>query len=167
MMDRTSSPRSRRSRASRNAILPCPPAITTRIIRSLFVPPATRRLFQDTGMDKAEIDREVRLFVYRHFVDHGAPPDVAMTATALGYSRDETERSFRRLGEGHALVFTPGTVDIWMASPFCALPTTFDVTSERGRWWGTCVWDSFGIPAALDADATIKPLLFTPPLLLL
>jgi hypothetical protein len=43
-----------------------------------------------------------------------------------------------------------------MANPFCALPTTFDVTAERGRWWGTCVWDSFGIPAALDADATIR-----------
>src|SRR5918996_3453418 len=101
MMERTSSPRSRRSGAIRNAILPCPPAITTRIICSSLDPPATRSLIQDTGMDKAEIDREVRLFIYRHFVEHGAPPDVAMPATALGYSRDETERSFRRLGESH------------------------------------------------------------------
>jgi hypothetical protein len=30
------------------------------------------------------------------------------------------------------------------------------VATARGAWWGTCVWDAFGIPAMLGEDATIS-----------
>ena len=53
------------------------------------------------------------------------------------------------------LVFEPGTLDIWMANPLCARPTDFRVTTASGSWWGTCVWDAFGIPAMLAEDAVI------------
>ncbi len=100
-------------------------------------------------------DREVRLFVYQHFVDEGEPPTAAQVADRLGKSTEDVEASFRRLEAAHVLVFAPGTLNIWMANPLCAFPTTFRVTTERGSWWGTCVWDAFGIPAMLDEDAAI------------
>jgi Alkylmercury lyase len=103
-----------------------------------------------------DFDGEVRLFVYRSFLDQGEPPTVAQTAAALGSPRDEVEAAFRRLEAGHVLVFAPGTLDIWMANPLCARPTTFRVETGRGSWWGTCVWDALGIPAMLGEDATIS-----------
>jgi hypothetical protein len=101
-------------------------------------------------------DRDVRVFVYRHFLDSGGPPTVEQTARALGSSLEEAEGSFRRLEAGRVLVFAPATLDVWMANPLSAFPTPFWVETERGAWWGTCVWDALGIPAMLDADATIS-----------
>lgn len=103
-----------------------------------------------------DLDRDVRLSVYRHFVDDGEPPTVNDVAAALGYADEEIEAAFRRLEAAHVLVFAPGTLNIWMANPLCAFPTTFRVETARGSWWGTCVWDAFGIPAMLDEDATIS-----------
>lgn len=100
-------------------------------------------------------DRNVRLFVYRRFLDRGEPPSVAEAAEGLGTSPAETEAAFRRLEAGHVLVFAPGTLDIWMANPLCAVPTAFRVATASGSWWGTCIWDAFGIPAMLGEDATI------------
>ena len=102
------------------------------------------------------LDRDVRLFVYRRFVDDGAPPNVAQVAEELGLSLEAAETSFRRLEQAHVLVFAPGTLNIWMANPLCAYPTPFRVKTPRGTWWGTCVWDAFGIPAMLDEAAVIE-----------
>lgn len=108
-------------------------------------------------MDATEVfDRDVRIFVYRHFLERCEPPTVAQTAEALGRSRGEVEAAFRRLEASHVLVFAPGTLNIWMANPLSAFPTSFRVATERGSWWGTCIWDAFGIPAMLGEDATIS-----------
>jgi hypothetical protein len=101
-------------------------------------------------------DRDVRLFVYRRFLAVGAPPSVADTAQGLGAGPDAVEASYRRLEAGHVLVLAPGTLNIWMANPLCAYPTPFWVETPNGAWWGTCVWDAFGIPAMLGTDATIS-----------
>ena len=98
----------------------------------------------------------VRLEVYRRFLADGAPPSVQAVATALGIPREEAVTGFHDLEAGRVLVFEPGTLDVWMANPLCARPTGFGVTTESGSWWGTCVWDAFGIPAMLGEDATIS-----------
>jgi hypothetical protein len=102
-----------------------------------------------------DFDRDVRVAVYRHFIDEGEPPSVVQVAGALERADEEVETAFRRLEAARVLVFAPGTLNIWMANPLCAFPTSFRVTTDRGSWWGTCVWDAFGIPAMLGADATI------------
>jgi hypothetical protein len=102
------------------------------------------------------LDGDVRLFVYRHFLDEGDPPTVAQTAAGLRITREEAEAAFRRLEAGHVLVFAPGTLDIWMANPLSAAPTAFRVTTPSGSWWGTCIWDALGIPAMLAEDATVS-----------
>jgi hypothetical protein len=103
-----------------------------------------------------DFDRAVRLFVYRHFVDRGKPPTVTQTAEALGASAEDAEAAFRRLEAARVLVFAPGTLDIWMANPLCAFPTPYWVATPSGSWWGTCIWDAFGIPAMLGEDGTIS-----------
>ena len=104
----------------------------------------------------ATLDRDVRLAVYRRFVDDGSPPTVDEVAAELGVPRGEVEDAFRRLEAARVLVFAPGTLNIWMANPLCAYPTSFWVETPRGGWWGTCVWDALGIPAMMGEDATIS-----------
>jgi hypothetical protein len=104
------------------------------------------------------LDNEVRLHVYRRFLDDGRPPGAADVAGALGISPDEAEASFRRLEEAHVLVLAPGTANVWMANPLSAFPTSFWVETPRGAWWGTCIWDALGIPAMLGTDATVSTL---------
>ncbi len=102
------------------------------------------------------VDREVRLFVYRHFLDEGVPPTVAEAAEALAIAVPDAEASFRRLEANRVLVFAPGTLDIWMANPLCAYPTSFWVETPRGAWWGTCIWDALGIPAMLGEPGVVR-----------
>jgi hypothetical protein len=106
----------------------------------------------------AELDNDVRLHVYRRFVDDGQPPTVAEVADALGVGEKAAAGSFRRLAEGRVLVLAPGTVSVWMAQPFCAFPTTFRVETPRGSWWAPCVWDAFGIIGALGDEGTVATL---------
>jgi hypothetical protein len=101
-------------------------------------------------------DREVRLFVYRFFVEQGRPPSVEETATTLGSTAEEVAAGFRRLEDGHVLVLAPGTLNIWMANPLSAFPTPFWVETPRGDFWGTCVWDAFGIVAMLGGEGTVS-----------
>jgi Alkylmercury lyase len=103
----------------------------------------------------ADTATAVRLEVYRRFLEDGRPPTVEGVADNLGLAPAEAEAAFRELESGRVLVFEPGTLDIWMANPLSARPTAFRVTTASGSWWGTCVWDAFGIPAMLGEDATI------------
>ena len=50
------------------------------------------------------------------------------------------------------LTLFPDRHEVWMAHPFSATPTAFPVDTPRGRYWGNCAWDAFGIPAVLGID---------------
>ena len=104
----------------------------------------------------ADPDNDVRLAVYRHFVDHGEPPSAADVGDTLGIGAEEAAAAFRRLADARVLVLSPGSLDIWMANPLCSVPTGFWVTTARGSWWGTCIWDALGIPAMLGTDGTVE-----------
>jgi hypothetical protein len=105
--------------------------------------------------DTATFDREVRLLVYRKLVEEGVPPTAPEIARELGVTTSDVETSFRRLADGHVLVLAPGTPYIWMASPFSAVPTPFEVVVGERRYFANCVWDALGVPACLHADARI------------
>jgi hypothetical protein len=106
--------------------------------------------------DASTLDRDVRLAVYRRILEHGRPPTAPEMALELGVTARDIEASFRRLSDGHVLVLAPGTPYIWMANPFSAIPTPFEVEVADRRYFGNCVWDALGIPACLDADARIR-----------
>jgi hypothetical protein len=106
--------------------------------------------------EAATVDREVRLFVYRRFLDDGKPPSARDVRDALGLGLEQAEASFRRLEADHVLVFFPGTSKVWMANPLSAVPTRFWVETPRGGYWGSCVWDAFGVVAMLGGDGTVS-----------
>ena len=102
------------------------------------------------------LDRNARLFVYRTFVERGAPATVAETAAELEVSLEDAEEAFRRLEAAHVVALAPGSLNVWLANPFSAVPTPFRVRTERGAWWGSCIWDALGIPAMLGESATVS-----------
>src|SRR5262245_52105677 len=101
-------------------------------------------------------DWQIRLAVYRRFVDDGDPPTYAKIAQDFGIAAAEAQRSYRRLHEHHALFLEPGTDTIRMANPLSAVPTPYRVTVNGRRLWANCAWDSLGIPAMLHTDARIE-----------
>ena len=102
-----------------------------------------------------ELDHDVRLFIYRRFIDQGAPPTVDDTAREIGAQPSDVMASLDRLAQAHLLVLKPGTHDVWMANPLSSVPTSFRVATAQGSWWGNCIWDSLGIAAMLDTSAGI------------
>ena len=108
----------------------------------------------DSG-DTAALDRDVRLAVSRTFIDEEAPPTVDELAAQLGTDTYSIEASLHRLEDAHMLTLVPGTSSVWMAFPFSAVPTPFEVRVGDRRYFGNCIWDALGISVCLHADATI------------
>lgn len=98
---------------------------------------------------------DVRVEIYRHFIDEGRPPTHVETAIALGIATHEAEDAYRQLAHAHVLVLAPGTPYIWMANPLSALPSPYRVTARGRDWNGICIWDAFGIVAMLGDSGTI------------
>ena len=100
-------------------------------------------------------DLAVRRHVYASIVDEGRPPTTEETASFASASEPEVAAAYGRLHDAHALVLSPGSTDIWMASPFCFAETPHRVEAGGREWTAACSWDAFGIPAALHADGEI------------
>ncbi len=107
-------------------------------------------------MTGVSLDARVREFVYETALGRGRPPARAEIASALRQPVAEIEHSLARLHEGHVLVLQPGSGEILMANPFSAVPTPFEVTTERHSAFGNCVWDGLGILAILHADGVVR-----------
>ena len=92
-------------------------------------------------------DVELRNRIYRWFVEHGRAPSAGEAGT--------DEAGLRRLHDAHALVLEPDRPAIRMLNPFSAVPTAYRVDAGGRSWFGNCVWDAFGIPAALGVDGHV------------
>jgi hypothetical protein len=95
-----------------------------------------------------ERDRALRNRIYGQLLELGRVPAVEET----GADPDE----LRRLHDEHALVLEPDGSAIRMLSPFSGVPTPYRVHAGGRDWFANCVWDAFGIPAALGVDGHVS-----------
>jgi hypothetical protein len=103
-----------------------------------------------------ELDTKVKLTIYRTLADTGVAPTSGEVAQTTDLSEDEVRAAFARLHQKRLLVPEPGDPShIRMAPPFSGVPTAFPVEARGKRYYANCVWDAFGIAAALHADAVI------------
>ena len=100
--------------------------------------------------------RTVRLAIYASILQRGAAPAVADVASAHHLEARSVEEAYQALARSHVIVLQAGTLDIWSAPPFSAVPTAFRTSSGRSSWYAPCAWDAFGIAAALASDARIE-----------
>jgi hypothetical protein len=101
---------------------------------------------------------ELRLIIYRHFVEAGTAPS-RHTLAAIGGDIETVDLLLAELHDRHMLVLDdrPHRLgEIRMALPFSAEPTDFRVSTEVGTWWANCAWDSLAILAALHSDGHIE-----------
>ena len=98
-------------------------------------------------------DWQIRLYVYETLIATGEAPTLERIAERLSIDANEARQALRRLQEAHALVLSPGSVEVMMAHPFSAAPTEYRVTVTEQTHYANCAWDSLGIPAALKRDA--------------
>lgn len=106
--------------------------------------------------DATVIDNDVRLHIYRSFLDTGMPPTVAETSRSLSMTEDDAARAYQRLADGRVIVLRPGTHDVLMAAPLSAVPTRYPVTPVGGReYYANCIWDAMGVFAMLGQDGDI------------
>lgn len=103
-----------------------------------------------------ERDWQIRLFIYRFFVEHTRPPTTRETAARFDMAESDARAAYQRLHDAHTLFLQPGTSEVRMANPLSAVETAYRVTVNGRTLFANCAWDSLGIPAMLGADATIE-----------
>ena len=107
-------------------------------------------------MDATDRDTTVKLAIYRTLAETGAAPSAEHVAALTRLSEDEVLAAFESLHGKRLLVPEPGDpTRIRMAPPFSGIPTTFPVDARGRRYYANCVWDAYGIAAALHSDAVI------------
>ena len=107
-------------------------------------------------MPTDELDTQVKQAIYSITADTAAIPNATAVAVKMNLSEAETLAAFARLHSKRLLVPEPGDSSrIRMAPPFSGIPTAFPVEARGKRYFANCVWDAFGIAAALRSDAII------------
>ena len=107
-------------------------------------------------MTADEFDRQVKLALYRITAKEGAVPNAQRVAGALSVRESEVHAAFTRLHAKRLLVPEPGDPNrIRMAPPFSGIETKFPVDALGRRYYANCVWDAYGVAAALHTDAVI------------
>lgn len=103
-----------------------------------------------------DFDTKVKLKVYEMTAQNASIPNSSEIAAELGVSQDHVEEVFERLYAKRLLVPEPGDLSrIRMAPPFSGIETSFQVEVEDRTYYANCVWDAFGILAALHKNGTV------------
>jgi DNA-binding transcriptional MocR family regulator len=104
-----------------------------------------------------QLDTRVKLSIYNTLAETARMPSSRDLARFLNVSPAEVEASFDRLHKKRLLVPEPGDPSrIRMAPPFSGIATPFKVLIEDKTFYANCVWDAYGIAAALHKDAVVK-----------
>ena len=110
----------------------------------------------NTPTDLEALARDVRIHVLREAAATARVPQAAEISRALGRSEPDVRAALHELAAGRVLMLAPNDGNIWAAAPFCAVPSAFRVDAAGKRYWGICIWDALGIPAALGANAIVN-----------
>lgn len=102
-----------------------------------------------------DFDLQLRAAIYRHFADRAAAPTIDDMARVVGHPRAEVATGYQRLFAKRMLVLMPDGESIRMAPPFSGIETQHQVRALGKTYFANCAWDSFGVPAALHAEADV------------
>ena len=98
---------------------------------------------------------EVRVAIYRSFVETGRPPMPVDLAADLDAPLEEVEAALRALAAQDVIALIPGTSFVWLAHPFSAAAAPFGVTAGERSWDAICIWDALGILALVESDGHV------------
>jgi len=103
-----------------------------------------------------DLDRQVKLAIYRGAAERGTPPPADAVAGALGLALPDLRAAYARLAAQRLLVLEPDGLTIRMAPPFSGVPTQHQVRVGSVDYFANCAWDALGIPAALRQPGEVR-----------
>ncbi|HEY6971798.1 MAG TPA: organomercurial lyase [Candidatus Angelobacter sp.] len=110
-------------------------------------------------MHDAEFNSQVRLEIYRQFIEKQSCPSKTDVAHSLCALPEEITRAYAELADAHMLVLQPGNGEVLMANPLSAVPTPFVVETWHPegmrKWYGNCIWDALGVISMLATDGRV------------
>jgi hypothetical protein len=98
----------------------------------------------------------LRIRVYDWIVARGSPPTSDELADTLGVDPAEVRRALGAVRIGKTLLVAPSTGEIWMAGPFSATETSYQVIGARTRWFANCAWDMLGVAIIVSEPVRIE-----------
>jgi Alkylmercury lyase len=115
-------------------------------------------------MPELDLDTKVKLAIYEITAETGSVPNSSEVSRkidppsrrsgATGIDEAEVLGAFGRLHANRLVLPEPGDPRrIRMAPPFSGVPTKFPVEANGKKYYANCVWDAYGIAAALHSDA--------------
>jgi hypothetical protein len=105
-------------------------------------------------MPVQDLDTKVKLAIYKVTAETGCIPNSRDVAQKIDIGESEVLGAFGRLHAKRLILPEPGDpTRIRMAPPFSGIPTKFPVEANGTRYYANCVWDAYGIAAALGCDA--------------
>ena len=103
-----------------------------------------------------DFETSVKLALYETIAETATVPTAADIAGRMGRPPSDIEVAFQALASKRLLVFEPGSTSrLRMAPPFSGIETAFPVRAGEKTFYANCVWDAFGVAAALHADVVI------------
>ena len=101
----------------------------------------------------SDFDWSVRAHIYRSFAETGQAPAIAELAALVSGTEHQVHISLEVLFAAHEVALRPDGGGVWMANPFSAVPTDFEVETPSMTCFSPCAWDALGVGAILDTDA--------------
>jgi hypothetical protein len=105
-------------------------------------------------MSERDVDTIVKLAIYGTTVETGRVPNSSAISQRIDLDESEVVAAFGRLHAKRVLLPEPSDpTRIRMAPPFSGIATAFPVEANGRNYFANCVWDAYGIAAALHCDA--------------
>ena len=104
---------------------------------------------------RADLEIDVKLAIYGMIAETTRAPSRRALALRLGVEEPVVAEALSRLREKKLVYLGRESGEIVMAPPFSAVPTPFGVRIEGRTYYANCVWDAYGVAAALGKDAEI------------
>lgn len=107
--------------------------------------------------DDVELLRQrVRLFIFKHFLEHAVPPVAEQVMREFSLSRDAATEMLRDLEAARHIALVKGTARILMAFPFSAIATPFRATVRGRTYFANCAWDAIAFHAMLGDEVHVE-----------
>jgi hypothetical protein len=100
--------------------------------------------------------RILRTHIYDWIFAYGSPPTSRELAASFGVTQTDVKRALGSLRIGKTVLVAPSTGEIWMAGPFSAVETPYQVYGARTRWFANCAWDMLGVAILANEPVRVE-----------
>ena len=107
------------------------------------------------SLRRMDFDTQVKLAIYRFFVEMGERPSPEAIAERMGVETAVILDTYQQLAAKRMLVLEPDGVSIRMAPPFSGVETQHLVKLADKEYYANCAWDALGIVAAMQSPGTV------------